>query len=1013
MLRSICLIVVLSSCLILASAQIPTNLGWYQIPNSQLSTVCPSGTLPGCLNVVGAWNSGLVDTTRNRMVIWGGGHGDYSGNEIYVLNLSSSPVVERITNPTAGGCSQASCDGGATPNSRHTYDGIEYMPNVDRMFVYSGALAGNGYSQQDTWTFSFATKTWQLMNPSGQLPLGTVGVRTAYDPNTQKVFVHDNDSLYAYTFSSNSFARWGGEHDARDYHLTSVVDPVRKLFVSVGGGQASIFNIGAGPAESQPLNTTGGDAIVSAGYPGLVYDPLSDRIVGWNGGDTVYSLNMDTKVWTATTYSGGPGAPTSTGTFNRWNYSPASGVFVLVNKMDQNGFTLRLTNGTPPIPDTQVPTVPTNLTAMPVSSSQVNLTWTASTDNIGVSGYRVERCPGMNCTNFAQVGSPTGANYSDNGLAASTSYSYRVRATDAAGNLSPYSSIVSATTQGASSTWTFCANENQQCSFSGSKEVQYGANDFFAYKVLSGGTSCSNAVFGDPLPSSGKACSVRDVTGSLPASWMWCANEGGACSFSGSKNVRYGANGTYNVLTLSNGTACTNAVFGDPISGTSKSCAINDAITISPPPGATTLTVGPGKQYATISAAIAVASPGSTIEIDAGLYPDESFTATNLTLRGIGGRFHIRWGTGDYRTNTAGIPNGKGLIVIQNGGTIENGEFSGAKVADENGAGIRYESGSLTVRGSYFHDNQNGMLGNGGSADTLLIENSIFSKNGYCGQFCAHNLYIGNMGRLIFRYNKTVDSEDGHTLKSRASINEILYNFISTKNSSGSYEVDLSNGGTAYLIGNVIEQGANSGNASIVAYGAEGVTNPNPALYVVNNTFANYRSAGATFIQVSGTPAITVKNNAYLGSGTLLSGATTDLSSNKLLTATDFMNGNAGDYHLVSTSTAINAGVAPGSAGTYDLAPMFEYVEPASKIARALSGVIDVGAYESNVTVPTDPCVAAPLILSVTQWPTSTTSGSKTFRYTTNQPRTGFNMNLDGTQVVFKDGRGCTVTINK
>jgi chitodextrinase len=97
--------------------------------------------------------------------------------------------------------------------------------------------------------------------------------------------------------------------------------------------------------------------------------------------------------------------------------------------------------------DTQPPTAPTNLTATAVSGSQINLTWTASTDNVGVTGYMVERCKGTGCGTFAQIGTPTATTFNDTGLAANTSYSYRIRATDAAGNLSGYSTVASATTQ--------------------------------------------------------------------------------------------------------------------------------------------------------------------------------------------------------------------------------------------------------------------------------------------------------------------------------------------------------------------------------------------------------------------------------------------------------------------------------------------------------------------------------------------------------------------------------------
>jgi chitodextrinase len=97
--------------------------------------------------------------------------------------------------------------------------------------------------------------------------------------------------------------------------------------------------------------------------------------------------------------------------------------------------------------DTQAPTAPSTLAATASSSTQIGLTWTASTDNVGVTGYRIERCSGGSCSSFVQVGTTTGATtFSESGLTASTSYSYRVRASDAAGNLSGYSNVASATT---------------------------------------------------------------------------------------------------------------------------------------------------------------------------------------------------------------------------------------------------------------------------------------------------------------------------------------------------------------------------------------------------------------------------------------------------------------------------------------------------------------------------------------------------------------------------------------
>ena len=110
--------------------------------------------------------------------------------------------------------------------------------------------------------------------------------------------------------------------------------------------------------------------------------------------------------------------------------------------------------------DTTPPTAPSNLTASAPVGPQVSLSWTASTDDVGVTGYLVERCTGVACSSFAQIGTSTAAAYSDTTVSGSSAYSYRVRATDAAGNLSPYSGTATvdlSTTQTASETYTYDA----------------------------------------------------------------------------------------------------------------------------------------------------------------------------------------------------------------------------------------------------------------------------------------------------------------------------------------------------------------------------------------------------------------------------------------------------------------------------------------------------------------------------------------------------------------------------
>src|SRR5205809_448640 len=104
---------------------------------------------------------------------------------------------------------------------------------------------------------------------------------------------------------------------------------------------------------------------------------------------------------------------------------------------NSNPVTVTVSNGPPP--DTPPPSVPQGLTASAVSSSQINLSWAASSDTVGVSGYRVYR-------NGTQIATTSATSFANTGLSASTTYSYTVAAYDAAGNLSAQSSSASATT---------------------------------------------------------------------------------------------------------------------------------------------------------------------------------------------------------------------------------------------------------------------------------------------------------------------------------------------------------------------------------------------------------------------------------------------------------------------------------------------------------------------------------------------------------------------------------------
>lgn len=96
--------------------------------------------------------------------------------------------------------------------------------------------------------------------------------------------------------------------------------------------------------------------------------------------------------------------------------------------------------------DSTPPTTPTGLGATVIGGTQINLSWTASTDAVGVTGYEILRAPGASGGSFAPVGTTASTTFSHTGLAFSSTNRYQVRAYDAAGNVSGVSATVSATT---------------------------------------------------------------------------------------------------------------------------------------------------------------------------------------------------------------------------------------------------------------------------------------------------------------------------------------------------------------------------------------------------------------------------------------------------------------------------------------------------------------------------------------------------------------------------------------
>ncbi|MEW6677500.1 MAG: right-handed parallel beta-helix repeat-containing protein [Pseudomonadota bacterium] len=358
-------------------------------------------------------------------------------------------------------------------------------------------------------------------------------------------------------------------------------------------------------------------------------------------------------------------------------------------------------------------------------------------------------------------------------------------------------------------------------------------------------------------------------------------------------------------------------------------------------PGQRLIRVGPQGDAATIAAAAKLARDGDIVEIPAGNYYGDVaiWKQKNLTIRGVGGHARL-FADG----KSAG---GKAIWVFRNGDfTIENIDFIGAKVGDQNGAGIRFENGHLRVRHCLFYGNESGILISNKPTITATIENSEFAYNGTTSGL-SHALYAGNIDALTMIGNFLHHSNTGHLIKSRARVSKILYNRITDEAGRASYEGNFPNGGKVLLLGNIIQQSRETENSTMVSYGEEGLTKQDNSIQLINNTLVNGHPHGGAFLRVAkGTQAMVSINNLYVGHGKIHSGIAPDSINDVYADWDIFEVPQRNDFTLnakgLETARISNA---PGASRSSTALPDRQYSHPMS--TRPLSnGVTHSGALQ-------------------------------------------------------------------
>ena len=170
---------------------------------------------------------------------------------------------------------------------------------------------------------------------------------------------------------------------------------------------------------------------------------------------------------------------------------------------------------------------------------------------------------------------------------------------------------------------------------------------------------------------------------------------------------------------------------------------------------------------------------------------------------------------------------------------VEGLIFTGMRSSAKNGAGIRIETGNLSVSQSWFRDSEQGIMSaNDSPNDSIVVDKSTFSKLGTCeGGGCSHSIYAGRYGSLTVTRSRFEAGTGGHYLKSRTPTVAILSNsFDDTAGHATNYMIDLCEGSTGKVANNWFVQGRDKENYSaFIIIGAEGLRNSADGLAIEGN----------------------------------------------------------------------------------------------------------------------------------------------------------------------------------
>ena len=342
------------------------------------------------------------------------------------------------------------------------------------------------------------------------------------------------------------------------------------------------------------------------------------------------------------------------------------------------------------------------------------------------------------------------------------------------------------------------------------------------------------------------------------------------------------------------------------------------------------LVAGADGQPLSLANAVARAQDGDTIELLPGDYRGGLvIEKRKLTLRGVG-KVTIK-GEGKLTGNG----DGKALWTVRGGDvTIDNIRFSGARAADGGGAGVRQEGGRLTLRQCQLFDNEYGLFAINDERAEVAIENSVFGLAPKVVGGLHHLVSVGRINKLSVTGSRFQQGFEGHLIKTRARENFIAYNMIHDGIRGGaSYEIEIAEGGLATVIGNVIGQGAESRNPTVVAYGTDGRGWDKNRLLLAHNTLIHNGWMPAWFLRsfadrLPQGVELHAVNNLLVGPGVFWLGASGNFAGNRQASGRMLRDIETYGFELPPGSMWRSSGVDPRQIAGHDLSPKREFEWP-------------------------------------------------------------------------------------